>query len=556
MSKRSSDLAIVASIWFFMAFISGAQTWTSLDTPDSEFHASMAIYGSEVTDRAATPVYYWTRLGFIAPAQALTTLFGPITGLEILRLGLLLIIVAAIYVTLKTFTSRFNASLLTLFIASNTVLLGYLGNPYPTTIISAGIFILIALLITGNSRWRELCAGGVIAWLAMTNPYGAILGVVVYFSLLIALPNKDNSLRSLGRRAVLGILGFSAVFGALWLVGRKLFPTLDWLSTYIYWNSALKQSDYIYDLYRWTWDPSLLVMPITAVIAWITWVKFRGVTQVRFAAVLATTIPVFALIYWKLFPSNYLEIPHYQALLWPTALMAMALAATAWLPKVPLTWQRAVVAIGSVAVVILAGHSLFDFEVWQSRLIALAAVIIFFLGRRHWSFILVGIAISFSLLQILQNSRDSLGVSSQNLYSNSFRENEVELMVTSSVQAQDFVLTQTQPGDRTLTWVDADWESGEQSLLPLAAFQLWGANEAEHGPTVTQDTIARWQGSKPLSIAMYGKSMDAVLRFWNSIPKENLPTIPQCTEVSWTTPAVANVCVTRLTWKGNEQSGQ
>ncbi len=548
MLKRWPDFANIGSIWFFMAFISGAQAWTSLDTPDSEFHASMAIYGSEVTDRAATPVYYWTRLGFIAPAQALTALFGPITGLELLRLLLLLIIVASIYVTLKAFTSRFNAAILTLFIASNTVLLGYLGNPYPTAIISAGIFMLIALLTTGNSRWRELAAGAVIAWLAMTNPYGAIVGVVVYFSLLVALPRRVNTWKSLGRRAILGMLGFIATFSFLWAIGRILFPKLDWLSTYTYWNSALKQSDYIYDLYRWTWDPSLLVMPVAALIAWVTWVKFRDSIQVRFSVVIATTIPVFALIYWKLFPSNYLEIPHYQAVLWPTALMAMGLVATAWLPKAPVTWQRGLVALGSVSIVILAGHSLFTFDLWQSRLLALGAVVVFFLGRRYWFLILVGIAISFSIAQLLQNSRDSFGVSSEHLYSNSFRENEVELMVTSAVQAQDFVLTQTQPGDRTLTWVDADWGSGEQSLLPLAAFQLWGANEAERGPLVTPETQTRWQGSKPLSIAMYGKSLGSVLGFWNSIPKENLPTVPQCIEVPWTTPETVSVCVTRLTW--------
>jgi len=548
MLKRWPDVFNIGLIWFFMAFLSGAQAWTSLDTPDSEFHASMAIYGSEVTDRAAIPVYYWTRLGFIAPARALTTLFGPITGLEVLRLVLLLIVVASIYLTLKAFTSRFNASILTLLIASNTVLLGYLGNPYPTAIISAGIFILIALLITGNSRWREWAAGAIIAWLAMTNPYGAILGLVVYFSLLIAIPRHEKNWKSVLRRATLGLLGFIVLFGLLWVIGRILFPTLDWLSTYTYWNSALKQSDYIYDLYRWTWDPSLLVIPIAALIAWATLVKFRHSIQVRFSVVMATTIPVFALIYWKLFPNNYLEIPHYQALLWPTALMAMGLAASAWLPHVPVTWPRGLVAIGSVALVILAGHSLFTFDLWQSRLLAVVAVIVFFLGRRQWSLILVGIVISFAIAQLLQNSRDSFGVSSENLYSNSYRENEVELMVTSAVQAQDFVLTQTQPGDRTLTWVDADWASGEQSLLPLAAFQLWGANEAERGPLVTVDTQARWQGGKPLSLVMYGKSLNSVLNFWNSIPKANLPTVPQCIAVPWTTPESAKVCVTRLTW--------
>ena len=41
------------------------------------------------------------------------------------------------------------------------------------------------------------------------------------------------------------------VFGTLWLAGRLLFPSLDWLSTYLYWNFALKQADYIFDYWRW-----------------------------------------------------------------------------------------------------------------------------------------------------------------------------------------------------------------------------------------------------------------------------------------------------------------
>ncbi|MFM8896971.1 MAG: hypothetical protein ACKOE2_16785, partial [Actinomycetales bacterium] len=57
------DPLLVVGLWALVAFGIGAEPWVSLDTPDSEFHASMAIYASAVTDRADVPVYYWTRLG-------------------------------------------------------------------------------------------------------------------------------------------------------------------------------------------------------------------------------------------------------------------------------------------------------------------------------------------------------------------------------------------------------------------------------------------------------------------------------------------------------------
>ena len=54
---------------------------------------------------------------------------------------------------------------------------------------------------------------------------------------------------------------------------------------------------------------------------------------------------------------------------------------------------------------------------------------------------------------------------------------------------------------------------------------------------------------------MYGQSMDAVLRFWSSIPAENLPTVPECYDFAWTpdpssdfTVTQGHACLTQLTW--------
>ncbi len=68
------DAAIVAAITVFIALVS--QRWTGFNSPDSEFYASLAIFGSDVTDRALEAAYTWTRLGYVAPVHALTSLFG------------------------------------------------------------------------------------------------------------------------------------------------------------------------------------------------------------------------------------------------------------------------------------------------------------------------------------------------------------------------------------------------------------------------------------------------------------------------------------------------
>ena len=542
------DILLVAGVWFFVAFLSGAQQWVSLDTPDSEFHASMAIYANDVTDRVQTPVYYWTRLGYIAPAHALTSLLGPVTGLEVYRLVLLAIIVSAVFLINRRFTGRFNATVLTLLVASNTVMLGYLGNPYPTATAMAAMFVLVALALVPRGWLAPLGAGVMVGWLVMTSPYGAILGVVMYAAVLLVRDGRELRGASVARAAMAGVVGAAVGFGVFWLIGRALFPKLDWLSTYIFWNSALKQADYIVDPMRWTYDPSMLVPAMAVLLGVGAWLRNRGSGAARVAAVLASVAVSFSLVYWMLLPNNYLEIPHYQAMLWVAALVTMSLAAAARLPEEALDWNRGGAAAVAVAIVIGAGHSTAMLPLWVTRLAALAAVVAFVLLGRRWLAVLAVTVLVFAVAQLLQISRDAFGVSTSHLYANAYLDNEASEMMHSATQAESWLIDRTEPGERVFPWVDAEWPPGEQHLLPLAGFQLWGANEAEHGPLVTEETIRRWNAGKPTSIVMYGKSMRSVLDFWNGIPKERRPSVPECIEVPWTQPAAVKVCVTHLSW--------
>jgi hypothetical protein len=547
--NQGINIVLIAGIWAFTGLLNGSNPWVSLDTPDSEFHASLAIFGHEVTDRSAIPAYYWTRIGYIAPAHLLTQVLGPLHGLEVYRLLLLAVIVASIFMALRHFAGHFTATILTIFVCANTVVLGYLGNPYPTATAMAAIFALIALGLAQGKWQAHLVAGGALGWLVMTSPFGTLLGIVAYLSVVLARARWTFQLLSLLKWAAAVTAGAATTFVALWLAGRWLFPSLNWIDTYLYWTFALNQADYIYEVWRWTYDSAMLVPALAGVIGVISIALKPRIPGIRIGGVLALTTPVFAVAFWLRFPNNYLEIPHYQAMLFPSSLMGIALIAASRIPQVQIRWWRGAIAAGLIGLNLLAGHLTPSISVQQTRLLAISTVVVFLIpvGKR-WVATAVTVALTFASAQLLQNSRDNFGVSTNRLFANAYLPNEAKDMVSSAITAESWLLTKTQPGDRILTWVDADWASHEQDLLPLAAFQLWGANEAAHGPAPTLDELKTLGARKPLAIAMYGKTLGAILDFWNELPKEQRPSPPECIEVPWPQTRAAQVCVTHLHW--------
>jgi hypothetical protein len=97
--------------------------------------------------------------------------------------------------------------------------------------------------------------------------------------------------------------------------------------------------------------------------------------------------------------------------------------------------------------------------------------------------------------------------------------------------------------------------AGDRELYVVAAMQLWGENRVTLEPTLTPEDVARLETIQPTVLAMYGQSMDAVLRFWSSIPAETRPTVPECYDFAWPpdpssdfTVTEGHACLTELTW--------
>ena len=573
---RVLDAAAVAGVWAFVSFGSTAQRWTGLDTPDSEFYATLGLFGHEVTDRAVFPVYYWTRFGTILPVRALTEVLGPWAGYHVFWLLLVAVVVGATFAMVRRFTTRFVAAFLAALVSLSTVVLGMLGNPYVSGTVMAATLVLIgATMFTlprPGSPEEDRAASRVVApavaglalgWLAMTNPYGAMLATAVWgvATLVIALQWRSGRVLYLVRAVVLGALGAAASFLTLLVLGRLAFPGMDWLETNLYWSRALNSADYVTDLWSFRRDV-VFVVPVAALVAVLCLAVLRPADRVlRVAAVLTPAGVAFGLGFLVLSPSNTLEIPHYQALQWTPALAAVVLAVAAVVGNRTAPWW--VVAAGALGVVavIAAGHWGGTMDLLVGWLVGAALVVCFVVTCAFaWTRIDAGAprallavvtvtAVLFGGFQLLQNAHRPLTFTAESPYVNAFTPNDVFATLDSSQQAQQWLIDSTTSDDTVMVWVDADW-SVDESLLPMAAFQLWGANQITPLPSLYGPELDQARQLRPTVIAMYGRTKEAIWRFWGALPKDVRRTDPQCTSYPWPDPNVptAYVCLTHLTW--------
>jgi len=260
--SRLADPLLIAGVWLFAGVLSGSERWAGLDTPDSSFYATLALFGDDVTDRAVETSYYWTRLGYIGPVRLLTGILGPWNGFAAYRSILLLVIVAASYVIMRRFTTRSTAVFITTVIALNTVMLSYLGNTYLTGSVLAGTTAMIAIALT-DRRWAAIAAGVVAGWLVMVNPPGALLAITIWMTILV---HRRTRLSHYVISAATG----AATFGAFLLLGRMQFPRLNWFESFLA-TQGMNLSDFASKAPVWLGDISLLVPASVLVIAIATW---------------------------------------------------------------------------------------------------------------------------------------------------------------------------------------------------------------------------------------------------------------------------------------------
>lgn len=577
-------LALIAGT-IVVGILSGAQQWATTNTPDSEFYGSLGVFGSEVTDRAPTSVYYWTRLGYIGPLRLLTSVFGVGGGQSLFRLLLILTVLTAFFTILRPRLGRVAGVLAACALGVNTVLLAFIGNTYVTGTVLALSMLALALSIAlthPDAQWPRIVVGGffsgfLLVWVLMCNPYAALL---LLFGLLFVLLGRVVTNGLTGAR-VSGLFGLCALpgaalsYGAFILVGTQIFPGLDWLATYRYWNSVIRQSDYLVDALSWTLDNALLVPASVTVMSLASVAILRLVRssderaangnpgdfpRVVIAALLSCGSIAFALLYLRFSPGVTLEWTQYQAMLWAPTLVAFALVMSVVLA--PHGRRALVVALaGCLLIGILAGHWSTALSLDRARLLAIAATLCFGLvlwmnQRQPPRSTLVALTVALALFglipagfQVLQNSRRSPYVDDPaEYYSNAFLPNAIAAQTASEQDAERWLLSRTSRNDVVMTWVDANWAIGEESLMPLAAYQLDGPNRITSGRAIEGTDLQRALDTRPTVIAMYVKSVGIAAGFRAGLPTSWHATDPECRGFPWPDPMVptAYVCLTRI----------
>ena len=574
---RWVDVGVIAAVTAVAALAS--QNWPGFNSPDSEFYASLALYGSDVVDRAIEPAYIWTRLGYIAPVRGLTLAFGPWAGFEIWRILLLFVIAASVYaMTHIAGRPRALGGVLALFTVLNTVVLSFVGNTYLTGTVMTGTFAVIALGVWnfgsassqgrglfGSPRWTTAALVGIIlGWLVMTNPYGAILAGGTWVALRLLARGRlrnDRWLRIL-IDAIVVLLGFLLTFGAFIAIGAQLFPGRNWIATYLEWNSRLDYTVFIGDATTWQRDTTLLVLVI-ALVAAISATLLLPARRWAWAALGASAATVFITVVMMIvFTGPWLESPTYVALLFPGALSALALVFIAITPGTHesthlsrWTWVAAL-GLGSPALII-AGHyedALGLARGWGIALVVLIAVTttIVIVKRGGRSTVSLSVALVVSLLvtyvgiQILQNGRGFLGMYGQFPFAAGYQDYKGREQMEAKIEVQDWLLTRTEKSDSIAIWTDPAGLGAS-----TAAMQMWGGdNLATLATTLDRTTSDRLADIEPTVVAMYSPDPALITDFYESLPPWSLPSELDCITVDY--PVVASqsmtACISRLTW--------
>lgn len=544
--QQVREPVIVLIITVAVALVS--QRWAGLDTPDSSFYASLGLWGSEITDRAPIDSYYWTRLGYIAPVSALTSLLGTWAGFEAYRVLLLLVLVTSTYVILRRFTAIASAAFLTGILTLSTVVLSYLGNSYLTGSVLAGTAAVIATALFRGPRGAIL-TGALLGWLVMVNPPGALLAGTLWIAVRIH-----------GRIRVTEVVATAVstvvVFAGFWAIGLAMFPGLSWFGAYVDSDARTRLSDFASKELVWLGDISLIVPVAILITVTIVWITHRRERSAQVALIISLTSVAFMLVFNPLMGGIALEAPMYQSMLWPPALIALGIATTLALPDTG--WTKLQVASGAVAiaVVLVAGFVAPGLTLGAGWMLAILAFAVFlFAGYKRTIGAILGLALALGASQLLQNSRGDIGLYYLSPYQWAYAANPIQDRIRTAVNTQEWLLANSTRDDRILSWVGGDWVGGDRELYVVAGMQLWGENRVTLEPVITPDDAARLDTIRPTMLAMYAPSMPLVLQFWQSIPQELRPTVPECYDFAWQlNPASSfdytqgHACLTALDW--------
>jgi hypothetical protein len=188
----------------------------------------------------------------------------------------------------------------------------------------------------------------------------------------------------------------------------------------------------------------------------------------------------------------------------------------------------------ALVILITAGFQAIDLNGYIA--VAMAIIITAFLAAtKSNTLIIVALIFFLSAAQLIQNSRDQIGLYYSSPFAWAYQNNPIKLKLANSLKAQQWLLNNTKPTDQILTYVDGNWLKGDRDLYAAAAMQFWGENRSGVDATIRPEDLDRISTTKPTVIALYGPDKTALEQYANSLPKAlNLGPL-NCTDFDWPT---------------------
>ncbi len=521
---RGIEIVVVLLLPATFLWLVGSEAQTPLYTPDSEFYLSLQHFGSEVTDRAPFPAYYWTRLGAILPAHTLIELLGDSTGALVWRWLLISVVAASCYSVARLLAPGMVAATTGALIAvANSVFLTSLGNPYVTSVALPAITATLALTLTALAARSDfafvamsLLAGAAIGWSVAINTVAgayALFGSVLIGSIWIALnrgPVKRLSAFLLaGAGAAISLFFFIA-----W--GRGAFPGMSWLEVVVSYSQQLDPSAYRQGGVSWLNSSTVLLAPVGALgIGLATYAAAkrygRSPLSARILLTCAITTGAFLLaagVQEFVLNAAILQVGTYRPYIWAPVLLALATSVAFLVGAHGSSRARIAFLLALPAAVAVSGHWISPFGTMVTGgLSALIVMAILWTGamvfaQRRGSATATAACITLSaaslmLIQGLQNGGPP-GIPNWSAY----RDYGVKDQYQLALESESWVLSNTSAHDRILVW---GYPGGLN--VSMAAMGLWGPNTLGFSAEADPSDVERARIAGANAFALYGTRM-------------------------------------------------
>lgn len=563
---------------FLLLVVSKTSSWVSSYTPDSEFYYSLSIFTHEVTDRAPTPAYYFTKIGIIGPQHILIHFFGISTGFLIYKAMMIFLISFSTFIVLTYVfqVSELHNLTLATMILTNTTILSFIGDAYATGSLIACLFIQLAIsgLILVSENQKETLLFGTLglafAWEIMINPTILFMSILaIYLPLFVVLfKQKKYSILNLLRFNLFWILGFTIGSIGFLKLGKLLFPKLDLVQSVIFWMRILKPSSYSSNTYEWI-KTEIIFIPIfvTLFIAWMAYRKSKNFVQ--FFYLTSLTIAIFYFLSNSiLLKSAILEANFYNALLWPFTLIVSLISCLILLEnfkkvQVHRTQQaffEISFSIGILTSSLILGFSNFRISMGLAIIMGLIICFLYFytfrilLVQRTGTqsnqfikaiFVLVTILFIVSDFQVMQNGLTSgKSAISRVPYVNAFKGSTVAYQYQQNIVIEKWVLENTMSSDKLMVWTNPS-----ENVVSAAAMQLFGPNSIQASKSVQDWQLINLKIIKPNVIVFYGYDDRLAKELFFSFKSLNFRfEISKCSKFNYSRKGIINVCIAHLQW--------